>query len=88
MDDRSVQEQDRLDQAMHDAISEAHRSAGVMIAVGKQLVDDSRELVAKIQPKVHEAIPMAIGRVKFSYSLLIFATLKVSLVACWLKNSC
>ena len=76
---RSTEEQDYLDQGMEEAIAQAHASARVMVLVGKEMHRGCDELV-NITERVHKCLPMTISRVEFSYALLIFATLKVSII--------
>ena len=72
---RSTDEQDHLDQAMEDAMAEAHASAGIMLSLGKELTQ--RQEYTLIMRKVQEELQETINRVQFSYAILMFATLKV-----------
>ena len=74
----STEEQDYLDQGMEEAIAHVHASAGVMVSIGKEMHHGCDELV-NITERVHECLPMTISRGEFSYALLIFGTLKVSI---------
>ena len=79
VDDRDPEEQDRLDLAIKRAKVAASGAAGLIVAVGKNLTSDRSELVTEIMPKVKSIIPNSINRVQFSYSLIIYAALKVPL---------
>jgi hypothetical protein len=81
VDDRDPEEQDRLDLAIKRAKAAASGAAGLIIAVGKYLTSDRSELVTKIMPKVKSIVPNSINRVQFSYSLIIYAALKVQLMS-------
>ena len=76
---RTNGDQDQLDTELEQAMAQAHGAAGLIVSIGKDLVANRRELMRIILPRVKAIIPNAIYRVQFSYSLALFAALKVSM---------
>ena len=78
---RTAAQQDTIDRALQAATSEAGRGVGVIVRLGKVLLDNSEneesELQAIIMPRVQGALPDAKPRIHLSYSMLLLSALKV-----------
>lgn len=74
---RTPAKQDELDTALRRAMDAASGAAGVMISLGKELVKDRQVMTTVVLPRVMAIIPQCIYRVWFSYSMIIYAALKV-----------
>ena len=78
---RTAALQDTIDRALQIATTEASQGVGVIVRLGKILLESSEdeecELQATIMPRVQGAIPEAKPRIHLSYSMLLLSTLKV-----------
>ena len=70
---RTAAQQDTIDRALQAATSEAGRGVGMIVRLGKVLLDNSEneesELQAIIMPRVQGALPDAKPRIHLSYSM-------------------